>query len=266
MAIEITPSFDAPEPVARNSAPGGKPEFFGKDGFGFFDFLDIINPLQHIPILSGLYRKLTGDEISPGARLVGGTLFGGPIGFAAALANVVVEETSGEDIGGHLFAAVGGGDGDLKSVPVNVASAAPGGGDGGGPKFALADIAGVAPFGGGLASGADPGPVVDHPAFSFAGTPIGNEIAARNGLFALSLAAPARADGGNPPRKPAAGRTEDRFDRNSAGRVQDLSTEQLVQILTQFQSGTGAAPGGTGLKPQPGPPSWPGILPLDQTL
>ncbi len=31
--------------------------------FTFDDFIDIINPLQHIPILSTVYREMTGDEI-----------------------------------------------------------------------------------------------------------------------------------------------------------------------------------------------------------
>ncbi|MDP6473864.1 MAG: hypothetical protein QF894_03030 [Alphaproteobacteria bacterium] len=44
--------------AARDS--GG---FFGADGFGFDDFLDLINPLQHIPIISTIYREITGDTI-----------------------------------------------------------------------------------------------------------------------------------------------------------------------------------------------------------
>ena len=72
MTIDYFPGIDAPEPVANDSRPGVKKDFFGEDGFNFFDLLDIINPLQHIPILSGLYRKITGDEISPGARMMGG--------------------------------------------------------------------------------------------------------------------------------------------------------------------------------------------------
>lgn len=81
--------------------------FFGEDGFGFDDFIDMINPLQHLPIVSTIYRAASGDEISPGARIVGGALFGGPIGFAAAVANAAVEEASGKDIGALALAAVG---------------------------------------------------------------------------------------------------------------------------------------------------------------
>ncbi|WP_417674570.1 hypothetical protein [Roseibium sp.] len=55
-------------------------------GFGFKDFLDVINPLQHIPGVSELYRAMTGDEISDGARYSGNALYGlalgGPIGFS----------------------------------------------------------------------------------------------------------------------------------------------------------------------------------------
>ena len=38
-------------------------QFFGKDGFTFLDFLDVINPLQHIPIISSVYRSITNDSI-----------------------------------------------------------------------------------------------------------------------------------------------------------------------------------------------------------
>lgn len=76
---------------------------FGDDGFGFDDFLDIINPLQHIPGISSLYRELTGDEISPGARSIGGTIYGGGIGLAMSLVNSAVEEATGKDVGEHVI-------------------------------------------------------------------------------------------------------------------------------------------------------------------
>ena len=75
---------------------------FGDDGFSFGDLIDIINPLQHIPVVSTFYRETTGDEISAAPRVMGSTLFFGPLGFAGALANVVVEENTGMDIGEHM--------------------------------------------------------------------------------------------------------------------------------------------------------------------
>ncbi len=53
-----------------------------KDGLGFADFLDIINPLHHLPVIGSVYRKLTGDTINPAMKIAGGALFGGPIGVA----------------------------------------------------------------------------------------------------------------------------------------------------------------------------------------
>lgn len=84
----------------------GKP-LFGEDGFTFSDFLDIINPLQHIPIVNTVYRAMTGDKIDPGSRLAGGGLFGGPIGLVASLISGMVEESTGKDPGEHALAALG---------------------------------------------------------------------------------------------------------------------------------------------------------------
>ena len=72
----------------------------------FGDFLDLINPLQHIPVVGTIYRALTGDEISAPASIFGGFLFGGPIGFVAAIANAIFEEASGRDVGETALAAL----------------------------------------------------------------------------------------------------------------------------------------------------------------
>ena len=74
---------------------------FGKDGFTFFDFLDIINPLQHIPVISTIYRSITGDQIDPGSRIAGATLFGGPLGGALASMDVAIKHKTGLDIVEH---------------------------------------------------------------------------------------------------------------------------------------------------------------------
>jgi hypothetical protein len=104
MAINTTPvSPEAfhPYPDSASNTP-----FEGTADAGdfFSTLLDIINPLQHIPLVSNLYRELTGDEIEPAARLVGGAVFGGPIGFASATANVLIEQASGDDVLGHAMA------------------------------------------------------------------------------------------------------------------------------------------------------------------
>jgi hypothetical protein len=75
------------------------------DGGEFLEtLLDIVNPLQHLPVISTVYRALTGDAISAPARLVGGVLFGGLLGGASAAINLAVEEITGSDIGEHALA------------------------------------------------------------------------------------------------------------------------------------------------------------------
>lgn len=110
----------------RGGAPEG-PAFWGEDGFGFDDLLDLINPLQHLPIISTIYRAITGDTIAPGPRMLGGAIFGGgPIGAIAGLAtgaiNAGLEHETGKDLGGHALAWV---DPDVPDQPLAVAAATP---------------------------------------------------------------------------------------------------------------------------------------------
>lgn len=101
--LEFVGDYRNPQPLTARQRELG---FDGQsDGeFTFDDFLDIINPLQHIPLISTLYREITGDEISPAARILGDTLFGGPTGFLAAAANAFYEEVAGEDLGESVLA------------------------------------------------------------------------------------------------------------------------------------------------------------------
>src|SRR3546814_9878680 len=77
-----------------------------------------------LPVVSTLYRAITGDESSPHARILGDTLFGGPTGFLSSIANVLYEEIAGEDVGETMLALFSGEDGD-------------GDGDGGEPQFEI---------------------------------------------------------------------------------------------------------------------------------
>ena len=72
--------------------------FWGDDAFTFDDVIDLINALQHPPVLSSIYRSVTGDEISNGVQIAGGGLFGGPIGVFSAAVNVMFEEATDGDV------------------------------------------------------------------------------------------------------------------------------------------------------------------------
>ncbi|HET9149250.1 MAG TPA: hypothetical protein VFO61_02115 [Alphaproteobacteria bacterium] len=93
-----------PTTTVTSDGPDLWHRLWGKDGFSFASVLDIVNPLQHIPVVSTVYQKLTGDVASPGADLVGGALFGGPIGLAVAAVDTSIKGETGAGIGGHVLA------------------------------------------------------------------------------------------------------------------------------------------------------------------
>lgn len=72
--------------------------------FGFGDLIDMVNPLQHLPIVGYVYREITGDEIKPISQIIGGGIFGGVAGAAAGLVNTVVEYETGKDVTGNVMA------------------------------------------------------------------------------------------------------------------------------------------------------------------
>jgi hypothetical protein len=88
----------------------------------FADLLDVINPLQHIPVIGDLYRSLTGDQIDAPARVAGGAIFGGPLGFVSGIVNAIAADVAGQNIGESVIAAVFG---DGEAEPALAQTAAP---------------------------------------------------------------------------------------------------------------------------------------------
>ena len=78
-----------------------------EEGYQFADVIDVINPLQHLPVVSMVYRELTGDQIHPMSQILGGALFGGPVGAVSGTINAISTMQTGRDIGGHALAMVG---------------------------------------------------------------------------------------------------------------------------------------------------------------
>lgn len=96
----------------------------GDDSPSFMDVLDTLNPLQHIPVISTIYRELTDDEPGAVSRLLGGALYGGPIGLALASIDSIIDDQTGKDTGEHVWAAIMGDD-DPTQAPTAVADAVP---------------------------------------------------------------------------------------------------------------------------------------------
>lgn len=103
--MTLTPLQGARAPGNAAASNAAAPGFWGADGLTFSDLLDAVNPLNHLPVISDFYRQ-SGQphEVSHGARMLGGALFGGPLGMLSAFLGTVVEEATGDTPSGHLTA------------------------------------------------------------------------------------------------------------------------------------------------------------------
>jgi hypothetical protein len=97
--------------------------FLGPDGeFGWDDFVDLINPLQHIPLVNIAYRAITGDEIYGAARMVDAAL--GPLAGVSTAIDLMFRNVTGQSMASNAVSALfGPGNDDAGDVSVNTASA-----------------------------------------------------------------------------------------------------------------------------------------------
>ncbi|MCZ6484056.1 MAG: hypothetical protein O6757_12575 [Alphaproteobacteria bacterium] len=117
-AFSVPATGQNPHDGASPPALGGSPaehedapfSLWGSDGLTFGDVFDIINPLQHIPIVSTIYRSITGDDIAAAPKVAGGALFGGVIGLVVSIIDTVIEQITGQDTGEHILALFKGAD------------------------------------------------------------------------------------------------------------------------------------------------------------
>lgn len=66
---------------------------------GFFhDLLDILNPLQHLPVIGTIYRAITGEHIGTFEKIAGDTLYGGLWGAVSSVADTAFKAVTGKDI------------------------------------------------------------------------------------------------------------------------------------------------------------------------
>ena len=89
-------------PTAQRKSTEPEETLTDKMSIGFDDLLDVVNPLQQLPVVSSVYREATGESISIPARLAGGFLFGGLPGLIGSAAMVAFEEVTGDSVLGHI--------------------------------------------------------------------------------------------------------------------------------------------------------------------
>ncbi len=80
-----------------------QPKVAKQDAFQFKDVVDVVNPLHHIPIVGSIYREMTNDTIHPVSQIIGGGLYGGPVGAVTGTANAITQVQTGKDISAHAM-------------------------------------------------------------------------------------------------------------------------------------------------------------------
>ncbi|HEX4637069.1 MAG TPA: hypothetical protein VH189_12855 [Rhizomicrobium sp.] len=87
----LAQSADASSPAATDSKPEQTHE-------GFFHHLwNVVNPLQHIPVIGTIYRAITGEHLDAVEKIAGDTLYGGLWGAVSSVADVAFEGLTGKN-------------------------------------------------------------------------------------------------------------------------------------------------------------------------
>jgi hypothetical protein len=87
-----TPGASVPATAAASGAeqPAQPHESF------FHHLLDVVNPLQHLPIIGTIYRAITGEKLDAVEKIAGDTLYGGLWGAVTSIADVAFEGLTGK--------------------------------------------------------------------------------------------------------------------------------------------------------------------------
>jgi hypothetical protein len=98
----VVPQLAAPS--ATNSPANTKSTASSDWDFSFHNLLDIINPLQHLPVIGTLYRAITGSHIGIPEKIAGDALYGGVWGAVSGVADAAFEAVTGKDFGSTVLA------------------------------------------------------------------------------------------------------------------------------------------------------------------
>ena len=109
-----TPSAPPPE-IVTVTAPSETID----SGKSFFDnLLDVVNPLEHLPIVSTIYNHITGHTPNDFAQAAGDMLYGGPVGFLSSIGNIAFTHITGKSVGDTVWDwVIGDKSGDASAKP-----------------------------------------------------------------------------------------------------------------------------------------------------
>ena len=115
MSIEAVPPIAAPQaaPPADQNGAASSSDW----DFSFHNLLDIINPLEHLPVIGTIYRAITGTHIGMPEKIAGDALYGGLWGAVASVADTMFEAVTGKDFGSTVLALFTGSHQDSPACP-----------------------------------------------------------------------------------------------------------------------------------------------------
>ncbi|HEY1837461.1 MAG TPA: hypothetical protein VGG36_07370 [Rhizomicrobium sp.] len=114
-----TAQAPAPSETVTVTAP---PSTAGNSDKSFFDnLLDVVNPLEHLPVVSTIYSNLTGDKPNDFTQVAGDLLYGGPLGFLSSIGNLVFKDVTGKTVGDTVWGWVTDKSGDTRTASVKSA-------------------------------------------------------------------------------------------------------------------------------------------------
>jgi len=109
------PAKAAGAPSAADTARNG-------DGEGFFDHVwNVVNPLQHLPVVGTVYRAITGEHIGTVDRIAGDTLYGGMWGAISSVADAAFEGLTGKSAEDTVLALFKNDDAPHTAIAANLA-------------------------------------------------------------------------------------------------------------------------------------------------
>jgi hypothetical protein len=92
-------SSPSPSPSPEKVTVNATASQAGNQDEGFFHhLLDVVNPLQHLPVIGTIYRAITGEHIGAVEQIAGDTLYGGIWGAVSSVAEVAFQGLTGKSV------------------------------------------------------------------------------------------------------------------------------------------------------------------------
>lgn len=98
-STEYHAMVSSPSPAPAKASSSATADAGGSQDEGFFHhLLDVVNPLQHLPVIGTIYRAITGEHIGAVEKIAGDTLYGGLWGAVSSVADVAFEGITGKSV------------------------------------------------------------------------------------------------------------------------------------------------------------------------